>query len=437
MGSAAHENVGGLLQNRPFLYLWAAQALSQTALYATIYILLVLVEEWTGSSTALGLLIFSFIFPSVLIGPTAGVFVDRWQKKFVLLTTNLLRAVIVASFTLLARNFWLVVGVNLAYSVVSQFFVPAEIAAIPVVVARSQLVLANGLFNLTLSGAQLVGFVLVGPLLVKGVSTPALFLFLAGVYVVCAVLIALIRIDEPARVRNGVSWASGWLRPMLNELREGWRLLVRDNSVSLSVMHLTLVNALLLIIGMLAPGYVARVLEIRPDDSVFVMASAGVGMLAGISLLSRLLRRRAKEIIATWGIFLTAAALLGLGVVGRIGRLFVEAGFLTRLGPWTLPDATGLVLIVMALALALGFGYALVNVSAQTLVQERVPPELRGRVFATQFAFANTAAVFPLLFLGGLADLIGISQVILLAAMVALVMGGYSAVQTRRVKFSG
>ena len=94
----------GILRKPDFLYLWIGQLLSQTALNATIYILLVRVEEWTGSSAAVSLLILSFILPSVVMGVAAGVFVDRWPKKRVLIITNVLRALIVATFVVLAQN---------------------------------------------------------------------------------------------------------------------------------------------------------------------------------------------------------------------------------------------------------------------------------------------------------------------------------------------
>ena len=422
----------GVLESRSFLYLWMAQALSQTALNATIYVLLVRVQEQTGSTTALGLLILSFIVPSVLMGVAAGVFVDRWQKKRVLLITNLLRAVIVLSFAILAQDLWLILLVNLTYSAVSQFFLPAELAAIPAVVPENQLIRANGLFNLTLSSAQLAGFVIIGPILVKGLGGPAVFILLALVYALCAALIWFMRMEEPELRRAGLDLKGGWFRPVVSEWQEGLRLLARDSSISLSILHLTLMNSLILVIGMLAPGYVSRVLGIGAADSVFIMAPAGVGMLAGISLLPRLAQQWPKELLANIGVFVTAGVLYFLALVGQLGQLPGATGLLPRLSLITLPAGAGPVMTVMGLALVLGFGYALVNVSAQTLVQQRVPFELRGRVFATQMAFANTAAILPLVFLGSLADLIGISEVTLFAATILLLAGFFSSTQTRR-----
>lgn len=436
MSQRGFGDVSAVLENRSFLYLWLAQALSQTALNALLYILLIRVEEWTGSSTAVGALILSFIVPSVVIGVVAGVFVDRAQKKAVLLVTNLLRALIVATFLVLAHNFWLVLLVNLTFSVVSQFFAPAELAVIPAVVPKSLLLVANGLFNLTLNSAQLMGFVILGPLLAKGLSGTAVFGVISAIYVVCVVLIWMMQLEEPEIHRDGVDLRASWISAMVTELREGWRLLVYDNSVSLSIMHLTLVNSLILVIGMLAPGYVNRVLGIRPDDAVFVLAPAALGMLAGIFLLPRLSRRWTKQVLADAGIFSIACVLFFLGMVGQLGQRVVSTGFLSHIGPLALPEKASLVTVVMLLALVLGVGYAFVNISAQTLVQERVPLDLRGRVFAAQLAFANAAAVLPLIFLGGLADLIGINQVTYLAAVVVLAAGLLSSYQARRFQTS-
>ncbi|MSQ27615.1 MAG: MFS transporter [Dehalococcoidia bacterium] len=426
-------NVSGVLRNRPFLFLWIAQALSQTALNATVYTLLVQVQQNTGSSTALGLLILSFILPSVAIGVPAGVFVDRWRKKRVLVITNVLRAGIVACFALVGLDFYLILALNLAYSVVSQFFAPAEVAAIPVLVPKDQLIVANGLFNITMSGAQLMGFVIIGPILIKSFGGPSVYLSLAAVYLLCSGLIWSVRLAEPELKRSTLEFKRGWVRPVAEDLHEGWRLLAGNNGVSVSILHLILMNSLVLIIGMLAPGYVSRVLGIGADDSVFIMAPAGFGMLAGIAGLPQLAARWAKEAIANFGIVATGSVLLLLGLVGQLGILPRGNGEVLLFGWFAAPEQTGPVLVVMGLAFLLGVGYSLVNVAAQTLVQERTPLDLQGRIFAAQFAISNTAAIIPLLFLGSLADLVGVSEVTIFGAIGLLVAGGFSVAHTRRL----
>ena len=97
--------------------------------------------------------------------------------------------------------------------------------------------------------------------------------------------VPLVTIDgEDARDFDDAVYCEPFKQGRGKKAFEGWRLLVNDPSVSISVSHLTFINSLILVIGMLAPGYVSRVLGIRPDDAVYVMAPAGIGMLVGIGI---------------------------------------------------------------------------------------------------------------------------------------------------------
>ncbi|MFH1484570.1 MAG: MFS transporter, partial [Chloroflexota bacterium] len=156
-----------ILRNPPFLRLWLAQVLSQTAQNSVFYALMIFVERETGSSFYMSLLILTFILPSISLGIAAGVFIDRWNKKTVLVTTNILRVAVVLAFVLFEQTLGLIYLFNLVFSIISQFFAPAELAAIPSVVPKRQLITANGLFNLTFTASQLAGFVIVAPLLIK------------------------------------------------------------------------------------------------------------------------------------------------------------------------------------------------------------------------------------------------------------------------------
>ncbi|MPZ15766.1 MAG: hypothetical protein GEU73_15315, partial [Chloroflexi bacterium] len=84
--------------NPPFLRLWTAQALTQTAQNAIWYALLVVVEEATQSTTHLGITILAVIVPSILLGVPAGAYVDRWDKRWVLIGSNVLRGGVAFSY---------------------------------------------------------------------------------------------------------------------------------------------------------------------------------------------------------------------------------------------------------------------------------------------------------------------------------------------------
>ena len=112
------------LGNRSFRYLWLAQAISQIAQNATIFVLLVLVERETKSSFYTGLLILSALLPTVLFGMAAGVFVDRWPKRRILVITNLLRVAAVLLFFFFPTVLPLIFLVSFLFGTISQFFAP-------------------------------------------------------------------------------------------------------------------------------------------------------------------------------------------------------------------------------------------------------------------------------------------------------------------------
>src|SRR4051794_18601976 len=175
---------GSIWGNRNFLLLWLAQAISQTAQNAIWFGIVVLVQSRGHSSTLLSVAVLTLILPSVIFGVLAGVYVDRWDKRLVLIATNLIRGAIALSYGLFGLlpqlPMSLLFVINFAFSTVGQFFAPAESAMIPAVVSRGQLLQANSLFHLTFTASQLIGLVMLGPLLVKVGGLDGLFLTMAA-----------------------------------------------------------------------------------------------------------------------------------------------------------------------------------------------------------------------------------------------------------------
>src|SRR5450432_2533257 len=87
-------------RNKDFLLLWLAQAISQTAQNAIWYGIVVLVQRRSNSSTQLSVAVLTLIIPSVIFGVLAGVYVDRWDKRVVLIATNLIRGCIAFAYAL-------------------------------------------------------------------------------------------------------------------------------------------------------------------------------------------------------------------------------------------------------------------------------------------------------------------------------------------------
>src|SRR5918997_4955174 len=198
---AREGSMRAVLANGPFLRLWLAQAVSQTANNMVNFALLlrvrdiVEVHELEQASTAISLVILAFSLPSVLFGPLAGVVADRMNRRTLMAAVNGLRAVAVVLF-LVIRPGWHVETILVAHYLVTflfgiagQFFAPAQGATIPSLVPRSQLIAANALFNPTFTASHLLGFAPLGPLLAKLLGLDRLFALTVVLFLGCAGLV--------------------------------------------------------------------------------------------------------------------------------------------------------------------------------------------------------------------------------------------------------
>jgi MFS family permease len=411
-----------VLTNRLFLLVWAAQVLSQTAQNAVNFALVVEVERLTHSSTNVGWVIVSFSLPALLLGPPAGVFVDRVSKRGVLLWTNLLRAALMAAFVMAPRPLQVIYLVTFIASAVSQFFAPAEGAILPLLVRRQDLITATSLFNITFTVAQIAGFVLIGPTLYKLIGVTAVLVVVVVMYCLAAACVAFIPRREEVRstVRQAIARALD-VRGVWGDMVEARQFLRLTPQVSVAIGYLTLATALLMTLATLGPGFVARVLGLGPEDAGYVLAPAGLGMLLATALLGQFGVGVDRQKLASRGLVAMGASLALLALVRPVFEYF-EAE-LARRGPGALPpgETLGYLGLICLLTFALGVGFSLVTIPAQTVVSEATEPHLRGRIFALLFMLTGTVSAVPALVIGALADNIGIVPMLLsLAAAVAL-----------------
>jgi MFS family permease len=165
--STDSESALAVFRNASFLRLWLSQAATQIGGNMVLFGLVVIVSS-TQPNTAVSVLILSFLVPAVLFSAVAGVYVDRVDRRLVLIATNILRGFAVVGLFLVGDNFLGILLLNIFVSTVTVFFAPAEAAMIPEVVPRQQLLAANGVFTLTLNAAFAIGFALLGPLVING-----------------------------------------------------------------------------------------------------------------------------------------------------------------------------------------------------------------------------------------------------------------------------
>jgi Na+/melibiose symporter-like transporter len=180
------------------------------------------------------------------------------------------------------------------------------------------------------------------------------------------------------------------------DIKGTWQFVRRDRRLYLALLRVSVISVLLLVIGELAPVFVQHILGLPPDDLTLLFAPAGVGLVLGGLLMPLLTRYLNKSLIVTLGFILSAAGLILLPASQIVTR------HVQFLQPWSL-------FIVGALAFILGFALDMVNIPAQTILQERSPEEERGRVLSFQFMLYNACSIPVLLFAGLIGQLLGIS----------------------------
>ena len=422
-----HSSFRRVLKNRSFLLLWLAQLLSQVVFNAANYGIIALVTAVTHSTTLVGLAIVSFTLPAVPFSLLAGVYVDYLNKRLVLWVSNILRAAAMGLmvFVLLVNPHTVLWLFFLAFliSLISQFFTPAEASAIPLLVSKQDLVSALSLFNITLTIAQALGFLVLGGLVtslfppftitlgaltVHVISFDILFAIVAVTYLICTLLILAIPardLEEQKKEQPQLSALLGrqaWITVRAG-VKETWHYVGEDKPLLLALMQVSGVSIVLLVIGELAGPFVVNVLGLPVQLLPLIFAPAGVGLVL-CGLLMPLLTRYLgiNRTIATGSI----GAAVGLLLI-PIGRFVLE-----HLG---LP-AFGVLVFVAILTFFIGAALDMVNIPAQTEMQDRAPAEERGRIFSFQSMLYNAGSIPVLLFLGVMADTLGVETVLFLLA---------------------
>jgi MFS family permease len=418
-----------VLSNRNFTYLWAAQLLSQIAQNIINFAVLVKVEELSHSTTQIAVTIVSFTLPAVLFGPIAGVLVDRVDKKAILVYTNVLRAVATLGFVFFADTLPAIYIILFVSSTINQLFSPAEGASIPMLVKRDQLLNAMSLFNVTFYSAVVVGFILIAPAAIKLAGLDVAFFITAAMYVAAAGLCQILpgRMGRLRQIPPPTVSEEGWRvesrTQFWNDLRDGLMYILAKSELLAAIIQLTLISTLLLVMAEMAPGFTNRVLNLTAEDTAYVFLPLGAGLIAGMVSTGKMTTIVPKELLTRIAVTCIGVLMFGVGIsppLSHLGnRITQSVGFRPQAALWLI----GLDLFIFLL---LGLAFAYVLVPAQTMVQELAGDEVRGRVLSIQLMASSAFMIIPLLFVGGLADAFGITNVLMSMGLLIALPFGYA-----------
>ena len=418
-----------LLANSRFRRLMEARAVAQTGQNAMLYTLLILVVNETASSIHSTLLVTAWMLPAILIGVPAGGLADVLPRRALLVTGYAVRAALAAAMILYVDDVWTLYLLVLAFSSVGQVSGPAEAAILPNLVRRDQLAGANSWMVLSLMVGQGAGAVALAPLLLKFIGAETCLAIAALLLAAAAFMVTSV-----TGLRAGTEVEAAPARGGLAEsLAAGWTVLWTSRRAFLALVYLTVVGTLAKALAVLAPHYTRDVLKIATENTVFVVAPAAIGALLALVVTPPLARWLGAARMAAAGFVLYVLGVVGLGLIVYVKDFIVdhlEVG-LPIVEREVGVSSVSIVTMAMILAIPIGFAAAIVGVAGKAVLNEEAPEGRQGRVFATQGALSDALSVVPLFAIGGVAEVVGVREVLLVAAVAALLAGVYLSVSRR------
>lgn len=393
------------LQSRNYRLFFAGQGVSLIGTWMTRIATSWLVYRLTGSALLLGLISFAGQIPTFILGPVAGVWVDRWDRHRTLVITQILS--MLQSFALaglaLAKVITIhdILWLSLAQGIINAFDMPARQAFVVEMVENrddlpNAIALNSSMVNATrLLGPSIAGVVIAALgegycFLIDGIS------YIAVIFSLLAMKILITRPERPAQ-------------PMIRELKEGWNYVAHSVPIRAILLLLAVVSLVGMPYTVLMPIFAGQVLHGGPHTLGFLMGASGVGALAGA--LSLAVRR---SVLGLGKLIPASAAIFGAGLIG----------FGLSRNPW------------LSLFLMLFTGGAMMQqmAASNTILQTILEEDKRGRVMSFYSMSFMGMAPFGSLLAGMMASRIGAPRTVVISGVVCIVGSAWFAMYLNKIR---
>lgn len=381
--------------NREFRMLWLGQVVSQMGDWFDTIAVYTIVLRLTGSGRAVALIMVARFLPSVVMGPLSGVVADRFSRRTIMITADLLRAVVVLGFLLVRRpdQMWMVYAITVLQLAFSAFFEPAKTAAIPSIVSDRELLAANAISSVTWSAMLTIGAA-IGGLVAGWFGTNAAFILDSLSFLLSAALIAGVRFPKrPPRVKTKLTIAKAL---GITDTMEGARY----------VKHRPRVLAYLMVKpawGM--GGGILTLLAVFGEKIFPVNGKTATGI--GVLFTARGIGTAIGPIVARrWAGETRKQMQIAIGIAFLIGGAFYIAFGVSR--------SFALALLFLLIAHT---GGSILWVFSTVLLQKEVEDKFRGRVFAAELALLTLTMAGSNYLVGELMDRFGFSPRVVTAGV--------------------
>ena len=380
-----------VFRNPSFILLWIGQLISSMGSALTALAASILVYRVTDSALSVGLMLVATSGPTVLVGLVAGVFVDRYDRKRIILISDLLRAILIFLIPLLIpwNINWLYVIVAFS-SVITQFFDSAHASILPEVVSEKELSAATSLMAVSSLGSTTIGFAVAGFIATSSNIEWAFYIDAVSFLISAALIFFTGMPPIPFPEDTSVRAVGENLRAGLNTVRA--TPILRSLFVVIAPIYLIFG----LEISLLLP-FTLRELGGTEFDFGLQEAAEAIGIAVGGIVMARLADR------------IRAGQWLAISYLGMAAAMIL----------YSLSRHAALAILMMGIS---GLLNAPSFIGEQLVIQRAAPREMRGRVYSTYFVVRDVMYVAGML-LAGLADVMNVRTLFMVSAFVLVLAG--------------
>jgi DHA3 family macrolide efflux protein-like MFS transporter len=380
---------------KKFFVMWTSQAFSLIGSAVVEFALAWYLTRETGKAAILATAVLVAMIPQIVLGPLIGPFIDRWNRKMIMifsdLAITLITVVLVFLFLTDTIQVWHIYVAMIARAIGQTFQFPAMMAAVATIVPDKDLARANGL-NQTLQGIITIAAPPLGAFLMEMLSMQWV---LAVDIVTAAIAIGfLLFITIPSPARTTLAAKSNVIQDMIQSFRYLW-----------SRRGLTILLGLIAIIGLFTtPPFILMPVLVNEQLAGDVLklgwinSTFGVGMILGGILLGAWGGFKKRVITSFFGIMIVGATLIGMGFA-------------------SLP----LFYFILVICLLLGVGLAIANAPFMAIMNSVVAKDMQGRVFSLVGSISSVMVPLGLAVAGPLADVIGINWIFFISGAAVVV----------------
>ncbi|HKV95188.1 MAG TPA: MFS transporter [Candidatus Angelobacter sp.] len=388
-----------ILRHKPFRILWIGQFVSIFGDFLALFGVISLITfRWHGTAVQVTLVTIAYMLPLAVISPVAGVFVDHWNVKRLMVASDLSRAVLIV-LLLFVHDVTQICAIFFVLSAVSSFFAPAQSVTVRTIVPMEGLLAANALMAQAFYVVRLLSPATAG-VLVAWLTEKACFYLDAASFVFSALMISQLTIMRPARSGEKT------VESLTQDFLAGNKFIFTHAGLAFVFIAMAVAMFVLSSFSPLISIYIRDSLSAGTFWFGIISAMVGLGMIFGTQLVNRLAKSRSKAHVVLGGLFSLG---LGAALLGAFRNIPMAA-----LSTFTM-----------------GFAIAFVWVPAQTMSQQETPHEMVGRVSSSFMSLIAVSQVLGLLLSGYLAQRLGIRPLFISCAGVLALLSAIGYLMLR------